>query len=145
MGWSSDWLYELLLDHAREAWEEAKQAADERGETSPKYLLASEHAACEHALPCPKGDPIRIWSSVDDFRTLLPVNPCQKQQKSGSGALPSIFPVPRVMWYIMPDRKRVLICTFIGPRYGHGRWWDIVGQGKQSILRQSDTGRGWIS
>ncbi len=141
MGWSSDWLYSLLLERARDTFAEAIRAASERSEPQPKSLVATEHSEWNRDSTMTSGDPIRIWSSDDDFASLLDSMPDMHSRQQDSG---SIFSTPSLSWHINSDREQVLICRWIGPRYGNGGWWNIVGQGKTAKLAPAER-RGWIS
>ncbi len=141
MGWSSDWLYSLLLQRARETFVEARRAASDRSEPAPVVLIATEHATCNHDLAITIGDPVRIWSSADDFASLLEALPDAGNVTRDSH---SLFSVPRVSWFIEPGRKHVLVNRWIGPLFGNGEWWRISGQGGSGRLVRSDR-RAWVS
>jgi len=139
----ADWLHNLVLDHARKAWADAKRAADRKSETYPEYLVATQHSDWDKGLVMTHGDPIRIWTSWDDFMrladaTVLPTNsePVDTSR--------SLFTIPMVSFYVADDRKQVLICRHLGPRYGNGGWWDVTGQGSAGKLTSSDR-RSWIA
>lgn len=146
MGWSSDWLYQLLLDRARAALSEAIGAANKRAVTGPELLIAAEYAKYTPSN-FTMGDPVKIWSSEDDFSSL--------KNREWYAAIPkrdrtdyepgSIFLFPQLSWCLSPDRKQVLICKSIGPLYGVGGWWDVIGQGDKGALRQSNNRGGWVS
>ena len=144
MGWLSDWLYSLLLDHARDAFTEAVRAAAERSEERPKMLIATDHQEWNRELIMPCADPIRIWSSMDDFASLIDLSIWHSLLRQKPDGRRSIHSVPLVSWLISDDRKQVLICRCIGPLYGNGGWWDIIGQGPTGRLVQSNR-RGWNS
>jgi len=141
MGWSSDWLYGLLLDRARETFAEAIRAASERSEPRPTALIATEHSDWNRESTITTGDPVRIWSSDDDFSSLVDSMPDMRARNDESN---SVFSLPAFSWFIKSDRTQVLICRWIGPRYGNGGWWNVVGQGKSGKLAQADR-RAWIS
>ena len=144
MGWRSDWLYSLLLDRARDTFAEALRAAKERSEERPRRLYAIETSAWNVDHDMTSGDPHRIWSSEDDFSTLIDPATCQslKEPKRNLGG--SIHAIPIFSWFITKDRKRVLICRWIGPLYGNGGWWKVVGQGKRGRLVPGGGGA-WVS
>ncbi len=144
MGWSTDWLYLLLLERARDTFAEAVRAANERSEERPKLLLASEHKEWNRESTMPCADPIRIWSSEDDFKSLIDVETWQSLLQQEQDFRQSIHSVPLFTWFITDDRKQVLICRWIGPRYGNGGWWDIIDQGPVGKLEQANR-RAWIS
>ena len=139
----ADWLQDLILGHARSAWHDVKRTADRRSETIPEYLVATQHGDWDEGHTMTHGDAIRIWTSRDDFTaladaTVLPTN---------SGPIDvnrSLFVIPIVSFYVAGDRKQVLICRHLGPRYGNGGWWNVTGQGKAGKLTTSDR-RSWIA
>jgi hypothetical protein len=143
MGWSTDWLYDLLLNRARLAWTEVRRAAEQWDEPCPDYLVATEHSDWDRQYAMTFGEPVRIWSSRDDFRSLCD----DAALVPGRGPIDttkSLFRVPTIQWYLSPDRKQVLICRHLGPRYGNGNWWNVLGQGARSKLEPSDR-NGWIA
>ena len=144
MGWSSDWLYLLLFNRARDMLAEAKCAAKERSEDGPKVLLAMEYAAWNRELSMTTGDPVWLWSSGDDFSSLLDASIWQSLKKQPRNLSRSIHSIPLFSWFITEDRKQVLICRWIGPLYGNGGWWNVVGQGDSGNLIQANR-RAWIS
>ena len=141
MSWKSDWIYSLLFDRARQTLSEAKRASIDRSLLAPEFLVATEHANWNRETFTTSGDPIRIWSSSDDFEKLLPDLPHQSNSVDNDR---SIFDIPVISWFITNDRKQVLICRWIGPRYGNGGWWNIVGQGKSGKLTAAHR-RSWIA
>ena len=56
----------------------------------------------------------------------------------------SLYRVPVISWYISDDRKQVLICRHLGPRYGNGGWWDVIGQGPRGMLVAAER-NGWTA
>ncbi len=144
MGWSSDWLYRLLLDRAREAFDEAIRAARKREEPLPIQLLATEHANFHQASNMTCGDPVRAWSSEDDFASLVTPSQWPPQNEPPSAPTQTIYRVPMLSWIILPNRKQVLICRWIGPRYASGAWWDVHGQNANGRLVLANRDR-WVS
>ena len=143
MAWSSDWLYKLLLDRARETWKEARTAAKQRGEPSPDYLVASEHPTFNQPFTMAFGDPVRMWTSLDDFSSLADPSVLPKKTSTVDTSR-SIFAIPLFAFHISDDRKRVLISRHIGGRYGNGGWHDVLGQGSRGKLRNASDA-GWIA
>lgn len=144
MGWSTDWLYELLLNRARDTLAEVKAAAFIRSEAAPLKLLASEHAGFHYESNMTRGLPTRVWSSEDDFTSLLEINQWPPENDLRASSTQSIYRVPTVSWAIARDRKQVLICRWIGPRYASGVWWEVLGQGTTGRLSKADR-ECWIS
>lgn len=144
MGWRSDWLYSLLLDRARDTFAEAVRAAKERSEPRPIKLFAIETKEFNSDFDMTSGDPYRIWSSEDDFSSLVDHATWQSFTEQKRDRSRSIHVVPMMSWFIADDRKQVLICRWIGPHYGNGGWWDVVGQGKRGRLVQARRGE-WVS
>ena len=140
MGWSTDWLYKLLLDRARKTWVEAQDAASQRNEPDPDYLVATQHPGFKHEFMI-AGDPIRIWTSTDDFCSLAESSVLPDKRSFDPSR--SIFPIPGFAFFVSEDRRRVLISRHIGCLYASGGWFDVIGQGKRGSLRSS--GSGWIS
>ena len=139
----ADWLHNLILGHARAAWIDVKRTADRRSEAIPEYLVATQHGDWDEGHTMTHGDAIRTWTSRDDFTELvdpsiLPVNsdPIDTSR--------SLFVVPILSFYISADRKQVLICRHLGPRYGNGGWWDVTGQGDTGKLTTANR-RSWIA
>ncbi|WP_442510490.1 hypothetical protein SH528x_002115 [Novipirellula sp. SH528] len=143
MGWSTDWLYTLLLDRARETWIEAQSAAKQRGEPVPNYLVATEHPSFNEQFTMAFGDPIRIWTSLDDFSSLADSSVLPKKSLPVDSSR-SIFAIPLFAFHIAGDRKRVLISRHIGGRYGNGGWHDVIGQGNRGTLTNAGHA-GWIA
>lgn len=143
MGWTIDWLYQLLLNRARDTWTEIVQAAGRRNERYPEYLAVTEHTDWNRQSTVTFGDPVRIWSSQDDFRSLCDASILRYEERPIDAAK-LFFPVPVLSWYIAPDRKQVLICRHLGALYANGGWWDVVGQGRHGRLRASDR-KSWIA
>ena len=144
MAWTSDWLYSLLLDRARDTFAEAVRAATERSEEPPEKLLATEHAEWKRESTMTSGDPVRIWSSENDFTSLIDPSMWQSLKIQNQDRRQSIHSVPLFSWFVSDDRKQILICRWIGPLYGNGGWWDVVGQGQTGKLVQANR-RAWIS
>jgi len=144
MGWSSDWLYKLLLNRARDTLAEASQAALKRSEPAPIMLLATEHPDYHPESNMTRGQPIRAWSSNDDFSSLQDLSQWPPNHKLPATAGQSIYCVPMLTWSLTADRKQVLICRWIGPRYASGAWWDVLGQGRTGSLSIANRER-WIS
>ncbi|GAA5509216.1 hypothetical protein [Novipirellula caenicola] len=143
MAWSSDWLYKLLLDRARETWNEAQTAAAQRGEPAPDYLVATEHPTFNEQFTMAFGDPVRIWTSLDDFASLADLSVLPKKSLTVDTSR-SIFAIPLFAFHIPDDRKRVLISRHIGGRYGNGGWHDVLGQASRGKL--SNAGHaGWVA
>lgn len=144
MGWSSDWLYSLLLNQARETLAEAICIADERSEDRPLRLFATEHTEWNRDLNMTSGSPVRIWSSEDDFSSLIDPSAWQTIGSNRSTQGRSIHRIPLFSWFIAENRKQILICRWIGPLYGNGGWWDVLSQGRSGRLSKAKRG-GWIS
>ena len=138
MGWTKDWLYSLLLNQARDTLAEAVRAADRQSVARPIKLYAMEHT--EWKDNCIVGLPVRVWSSEDDFSTLIVPSDVQSIRNSHARR---IFQIPVFSWFI-EKRKRVLICRHLGPLYANGGWWNVQGQGRSGRLVRGGGG-GWIS
>ena len=143
MGWSNDWLYQLLLDRARDTLAEVTQAAEQRNEQPPDFLLATEHSDWDRQFVMTYGDPIRIWSSSDDFGSICG-SAIWKDVRGLVDSTQTFFRIPLFSWYITPDDKQVLICRHIGPRYGNGGWWNVIAQGSRAKLKDAKR-KGWIA
>lgn len=125
MGWSTDCLYKLLLDCARETWIEAQSAAKQLGEPVPDYLVATEHPSFNEQFTMAFGDPTRIWTSLGDF--FLLADPSVLPPKSSLvDSSRSIFAIPLFAFQVADDRKCVLVSRHIGGRYGNGGWHDVI-------------------
>ena len=85
----------------------------------------------------------RILDSIDDFSSLCESN-VLKHDGTPVDTNRSFFRVPVISWYIPDDRKQVLICRHIGPRYGNGGWWDVIGQGPRGMLVAAER-EAWIA
>ena len=144
MGWSSDWLYKLLLNLARDTFAEALHAAHKRSEKSPIKLLAAEHTDYHQGSNMTCGVPARVWSSDDDFASLVNATQCPPTDQASADPGAIVYRVPIFSWTILPDRKQVLICRWIGPRYASGAWWDVRGQGTTGRLVLAERTR-WVS
>jgi hypothetical protein len=149
MGWRTDWLYRLVFYELTEQWHRAQTAASERphADERPDHMLVQQcdRVDVERALCIV---PVRRTWSLDANGVresgALPL-PLDVDGPSPSHAeAPGLFyRQARARFHLTSDRRRVVVTTVFGPRYGRGLVFSVHGQGRRGRL--SLCGAGWVA
>jgi hypothetical protein len=139
MGRQSDWLYELIFDEVEKVWEQANKEGAGRFGPAPSDLLISEmHDADWEESRC-RGNPDRQWT-YQGGQSLSPaeVSAIDVGERRGM-----FYERGVVAFCIDSDRKRLVFSYILGPRYGRGMTFVVIGQGAKGRL--SPSGICWVS
>jgi hypothetical protein len=134
MGWQSDWLYQLIFDEVETVWGRAiKDGAGQFGPAPTAFIVSEMRDADWEEHPRCRGDAHRQW-------TFQGGKPETLDRAAGSqidlGKRRGMFYERGGVWFcIDTDRRRVLFTYTLGPRYGRGMIFDVVGQGAKGKFR----------
>lgn len=148
MGWRTDWLYRLVFCELTQQWRRAQAAAVGRPvDDRPDHLLVQQ---------CDRVDVERVLCLAPVRRTwaldangvreagALPLTPGVDGPSPHHSAAPGLFyRQARARFHLTNDRRRVVITSVFGPRYGRGLVFDVHGQGRRGRL--SPCGAGWVA
>lgn len=142
MGWQSDWLYQLVFAEVERVWHRACLDGQGNLGPAPDVLLVYEASEADwERVRCRYGVR-RRWSFRGGQPELL----------SGEASAANDLGERRGMFYergrvefcVAADRARVLLTYTLGPRYGRGAIFDVVGQGTRGRLAPG-AGESWVS
>ncbi len=135
---------ELVINRARKTRRSSLAAAERRSEPGPTCLLLSQHETWRDELLDPTGDPVRVWTSDDDFAQELSGSQAPKIVSYSDCKL-TIATTTIVKFFIHKNGREVLICEYIGPRYGTGGWYNVETADDQIRLSLNPERKRWIS
>lgn len=142
MGWQSDWLYQLVFDQVKKVWDRAIRDGAGRFGPPPNSLLISQMSDADWEQVRCRGDIRRQWTyqgSEPEPLTRAAGDDTDLGERRGM-----FYERGAVAFCIDSDRKRVLFTFTLGPRYGRGLIFGVVGQGAKGRLGPSP-GPMWVS
>jgi hypothetical protein len=141
MGWQSDWLYQLIFDEVERVWKRArKDGAGRFGPPSTAFLISEMPEADWEHIRC-HGDAHRQWTYKGGDPEPAP---CVVYDTDLGEQRGMFYERGVVEFFIDTDRKRVLFTYTLGPRYGRGMIFGVVGQGTKGRLTPC-AGPAWVS
>ena len=140
MGWRSDWLYLLIFQEVEKAWKRAtEEGAGRFGPPPTDFLLREMPEADWEHIRC-RGDARQQWTYQGGDPEPAP---CDGEDADLGKRRGMFYERGLVEFFINADRKRVLFTYTLGPRYGRGWIFEVVGQGAKGMLRYA--GPAWFS
>jgi len=132
MAWQSDWLYQLIFDEVRRVWQRAsKEGAGQFGPAPTSFLITEMSEADWETVRC-GGAGHRQW--IYQGSQFEPT-PLAEGTETDLGERRGIFyERGAVAFHIDSGRKRVLFTYNLGPRYGRGFVFEVIGQGAKGTL-----------
>lgn len=132
MGRPTDWLYQLVFQRV------ADLSAELRTEhvDSPDRFVVDEMSHADWDTAFCSGQVSRTWTHDSEG-----LKAGQTEEPAECRGM--FFKVGLVRFHIAADRKRVLFEYRVGPRYGRGFTYRVVGQGK--LGRLMPDGTMWVS
>lgn len=148
MRWHKDWLYNQIFELIGDIWESTNRYTRQNSVRQPMDSLWIQqcgeadiaHAFCLRPI-------LREWRFDGETFQI------RKNQSSLSVLLPSrsanirgmLFDQGVIRFYISPDRKRVVFTYQLGPLFGRGIVYSVVGQGPKGKLSIEPNVPGWVS
>jgi len=142
MGWQSDWLYQLIFDEVEQVWQRArKDGAGHFGPAPTTFLISEMREANWDDMRC-RGDAQRHWTYQGGQPEPMALT---KGSDADLGEQRGMFYARgAVAFCIDANRKRVLFTYALGPRYGRGMVFGVIGQGAKGRLSPTG-GTMWVS
>jgi hypothetical protein len=142
MGWQSDWLYQLIFHEVERVWRVAVKEGAGRLGPAPTILQVSEMDEADWVHAWCRGVVLRRWTLQGGKPESLTLD---QQGDADLGERRGMFyERSAASFCIDSDRKRVLFTYTLGPRYGRGMVFDVMGQGTKGKLRPNG-GPMWVS
>ncbi|BCM90305.1 hypothetical protein IAD21_02156 [Abditibacteriota bacterium] len=159
MRWKTNWLYQLIFHDVEQIWELAVRDGEGPYGPGPDYLTVSQFA---NSYVSPYSKEEKVAQGEGDAPVKLSAGALLKQWRfdalglrvkvesdtalRGNTPIRGMFyEVGRVDFIISADRKVVDISYIVGPRYGRGRVFSVVGQGKSGHLVPQEGSVWWVS
>jgi hypothetical protein len=141
MGWQSDWLYDLIFLEVEKVWRRALAYGSMGHGPPPAALLVSEAREGDWQTASCRSEAVRHWiyrGREPEPLLLAGAEPDPGQRRG------MFYERGLVAFCVAADRKQVLFTFVLGPLFGEGMVFDVVGQGAQGRLSRS-AGPSWIS
>ena len=142
MGWQSDWLYQLVFDEVDRVWHRAIKDGAGRFGPAPTTLLISEMRDADWENARCRGDAHRQWTYQGGQPELVPLAEDGAVDVGEQRGM--VYERAAVTFCIDCDRKRIVFNYTLGPRYGRGMVFAVIGQGAKGRLSPTG-GTMWVS
>lgn len=126
MGWRTDWLYQLIFAEIETVWNEAQKSAKHLNDIPPIYFRVNQWSE----LGSDSCRLVRQWIfNEEGIQPYVHIEPLP--QNPGK----HFYLVGSFNFDIFSDRKRVHLDFVVGPRYGRGIVYAVVGQGNRGKFK----------
>jgi hypothetical protein len=137
MGWKSDWLYGLVFQQVAAVWNDCMRTGKGRYGPPPERFLVTECSTANWDMPFCTPPIVRAWHYNDSGVLSQPLPNPEALFPATAPAHPDsmFFATGDMRFHITPERTLIVFSYLVGPRYGRGRVYRVIGQGTRGTVK----------
>lgn len=140
MAWQTDWLYQLVFTEVANLWNKLHTSKSGMGVPPDEFRIEEMSGAAWEVAQC-RGRVRKAWTfNAESLQFQSADRKASRDRGTQSGMY---WQVGLVQFHVGEDRKRIAFEFVVGPRYGRGMVYRVIGQGKRGRLEQE--GARWVS